>query len=59
MLNVLAFLLAFLLDIILILAVYKGIKFISRFEIGKSVLLIYLGVKITGDLLNLLLKVLK
>lgn len=59
MLNVLAFLLAFLLDIILILAVYKGIKFIGKFEIGKIVLLIYLGVRITGDLLDLLIKILE
>lgn len=50
---------SFILILIIAFAAYNGIKFISRFEIGKSVLLIYLGVKITGDLLNLLLKVLK
>lgn len=50
--------LAFILILIIAFAVYNGIKFINRFEIGKIVLLIYLGVKITGDLLDLLLKVL-
>lgn len=50
--------LAFILILIIAFVVYSGIKFINRFEIGKIVLLIYLGVKITGDLLDLLLKVL-
>jgi hypothetical protein len=55
MLEVLSFILIF----IIAFAVYKGINFISRFEIGKAVLLTYLGIRITGDLLDLLLKVLK
>lgn len=59
MLNVLAFLLAFLLDIILILAVYKGIKFIGKFDFGKIALTIYLLVNIASDFIDLLVKVLK
>ena len=55
MLEVLSFILIF----IIAFAVFNGIYFISRFEIGKSVLLVYLGIRITGDLLDLLLKVLK
>lgn len=51
--------LAFILILIIAFGVYNGIKYINRFEIGKIVLLIYLGVRITGDLLDLLIKVLK
>lgn len=55
MLEVLALILTF----IIALAVYKGIKFIGKFEMGKIVLTIYLVVNIAGDLLDLLIKVLK
>ena len=51
--------LAFILLVIIAFAVYEGIKFIGRFDIGKIVLLIYLVVNLTGDLINLLIKVLK
>lgn len=51
--------LSFILILIITFAAYNGIKFVSRFEVGKIAILIYLGVRITGDLLNLLLKVLK
>lgn len=51
--------LAFLLDIILILAVYKGIKFVGKFDFGKIALTIYLVVNIASDFLYLLEKVLK
>lgn len=51
--------LAFILILIIAFAVYEGIKFIGKFEIGKIVLTIYLVVNIAGDLLDLLIKVLK
>ena len=51
--------LSFILILIITFVVYNWIKFISRFEIGKILLLIYLGVSLTNDFLDLLLKVLK
>ena len=55
MLDVLGFLLA----IIIVLVVYKGIKFVGKFEWGKIALTIYLVVNLAGDFVDLLLKVLK
>ena len=51
--------LAFILGLVIAFAVYIGIKFISKFEIGKIVLTIYLVVNIAGDLLDLIIKILE
>lgn len=55
MLDVIAFILA----IIIMLAVFTGIQFIGKFEFGKLVLTIYLAVNIANDLVDLLIKFLK
>lgn len=52
-------LLCFILAIIVILAVYKGIKFIGKFEWGKIFLTFYLVVNLASDFIDLLIKVLK
>lgn len=51
--------LAFLLGLITVFAVYRGIEFIGKFELGKIALTFYLVVNIASDFLHLLEKVLK